>query len=81
MHIKIVCSCGIDLLAQGWIGLIRRAELDGVCTRQGSITTISHRGASFHSYTERDTTRMQALRALGKRKRNCLGHTGGRDAG
>ena len=77
VHIEIVRTFSIDLIAHRLVRLIRRAELDCMSTCQRTVTTIAHRSTCLQSYTERFTLCVQFLCALCQCKRNRLGHTGG----
>ena len=79
VHVEIVGTFGIDLVAHGFIGLIRRTELHGVRTCQSTITAVSHRSACLETYAEGLAFCMEAFCALCEGKRNRLGHSGSRE--
>jgi hypothetical protein len=69
-------SFGIDLVAHGLVRLIRRTELNSVCTRERAITRVTHGRTGLQTYTEGFSFGMEFLCALCQGKRHCLGHSG-----
>ena len=77
VHIEIMRALGVDLLAHGFVGLVRCTELHCVSACQCTVATVAHRRTRLQTYTERNTLGMQTLCTLGQCKRNRLRHSGG----
>ena len=43
VHIKIMCTLGVDLFAHRLVGLVRSTELHCVSARQRTVATVTHR--------------------------------------
>ena len=80
VHVEIVGTFGIDLVAHGLVRLVRRTELNSVSTCERAVTAVAHGRTCLQSYTERNSLLMQFLCTLCEGKRNGLGHSGSREA-